>query len=312
MNILQAEGLPNPSSRPDCQQKSVDIFADFLYWYTSEPVDWAYTLTTTHNGVIAEYKTFSFEWAPGFRVGLGYNMKHDEWDTQASYTWFKSKTSGSTAGTVTSGFLGARLSLLEPFSIARASLNLRYNIFDWDLGRSFLLSDRLVIRPSIGFKGGWINQFLDSHWSTPNFIGLFLLVAEENLKQRFTGAGPKGGISANWCFGNIQNHAFSIIGQFETGYLWGHWKIKDRYLDNLLTQILIQTTERNYGALVLHSTFGFGWDFNFDNDRSHIGFKIAYEIEDWFNHLQFFTNIDGGQNNNLILQGLNFLLGFDF
>lgn len=309
---LHAEGLPNPSSRPDCLTRAVDIFADFLYWYTAETVDWAFTLESTPNTLKTEYKTFTFDWAPGFRVGAGYNMKHDQWDTQASYTWFKSKAVAHTSGSVTSAFLAARLSLLEPFSTGRASLNLRYDIFDWDLGRSFLVSDYLVLRPAIGFKGGWINQFIDSFWTIPNFINLFLFAAEENLKHRFSGAGPKGGVSMKWCFGDIQEHAFSIIGLFETGYLWGHWKIKDRFIDNLLTQILIKTSERNFGALVLHSSLGFGWDCNFNHDRNHIGFKLAYEIEDWFNHFQIFSDTSGSQNNDLILQGFNFLLRYDF
>jgi len=40
-------GLPNISIRPEAQKKTIDIFADVLYWHTSETVDWAFTLS--HN-----------------------------------------------------------------------------------------------------------------------------------------------------------------------------------------------------------------------------------------------------------------------
>lgn len=305
-------GLPNPSVRPETQQKTIDIFADFLYWYTSESVDWAFTLTQSQNSLQTSYKTFSFEWAPGFCIGFGYNMEHDQWDTQASYTWFHSKATDHARGSVTSAFLAARLSLLEPFSTGRASLNLHYNIFDWDLGRSFLVSKYLALRPSIGIRGGWISQAIHSDWTIPNFLNLFLFTASENVEQSFQGGGPKGGMLAKWCFGNLRKHSFSLISQFEAGYLWGRWSIRDKFVDNLSTVIYVKTFDRNFGSLVLHSFMGFGWDCNFDHNRSHVGLKLGYEIEDWLNQCQIFSDTSGSQNNDLILQGLSAGLNFDF
>jgi len=311
-SIHADDGLPNLSVRAEAQPRTIDIFADVLYWHTSETVDWAFTLRHNQNSVQTAYKTFSFDWAPGFRIGLGYNMEHDQWDTQASYTWFQSKATDHTSGPVTPAFLAARLSLLEPFSKGRASLNLLYNMFDWDLGRSFLISKYLLVRPSIGLRGGWINQDIHSYWTKLRFLDLFRISASENLKQSFQGIGPKGGVTGKWCFGNIQKHSFSLIGQFEAGYLWGHWSIQDKYIDNLSTIIYLKTSNRNFGSFVLHAFVGFGWDCNFDHDRSHFSVKLGYEIEDWFNQFQIFSDASGSQNNNLILQGLNFGLRFDF
>ncbi|NGX49628.1 MAG: hypothetical protein K940chlam5_01227 [Candidatus Anoxychlamydiales bacterium] len=311
-DIHANNGLPNISVRPEAQRKTIDIFADTLYWHTSETLDWAFTLTSSQNSVQTAYKTFSFDWAPGFCIGLGYNMEYDEWDTQASYTRFQSKATDHASGPITPAFLAARLSLLEPFSTGRASLNIHYNIFDWDLGRSFLVSEYLFLRPSIGLRGGWINQVIHSEWTIPNFLDLFFFSASENLKQRFQGGGPKGGLRGKWCFGNIRKNSFSFIGHLEVGYLWGHWSIRDKYVDNLSTVISVITLDRNFGSFVLHSFMGFGWDCNFNHDRSHFGLKLGYEIEDWFNHCQIFSDASGSQNNDLIFQGLNFGLHFDF
>ncbi|MFA6118466.1 MAG: Lpg1974 family pore-forming outer membrane protein [Parachlamydiales bacterium] len=304
--------LPNNSTRLDDRKKTIDFFAEALYWHTSETLDWAFTLTSNHNSIQTSYKTFSFDWSPGFCIGLGCNKGRDLWDIQASYTYFQSKATDQVSGSVTPAFLAARLSLLEPFSTGRASLNLHYNMFDWDLGRNLKAGKNLLIRPGIGLRGGWIIQSIDSYWTIPNFLDFFLFSASENLKQSFKGVGPKGGIIGKWCFGNIQRNTFSLIGRFEAGFLWGHWSIRDKYVDNLSTVIYVKTSDRNFGALVLHGFLGLGWDCSFDCDRFDFGLKLGYEIEDWLNHCQIFSDASGSQNNDLILQGLNLGLHFDF
>lgn len=311
-SLLAEDGLPNPSDRPDAQSRTVDLFAQALYWYTDETIEWAFTLSHSQNVTQSNYKTFTFDGAPGFRVGLGYNMEHDQWDTRASYTWFQSKARDDASGSVTSAFLAARLSLLEPYSTGEASLHLHYNIFDWDLGRGFLVSKHLFLRPLIGLKGGWIHQTLRSDWTILNFFGPHTFSASENIKHHFYGVGPKGGVTGKWCFGNIEEQCFSLIGRFETGYLWGHWSIQDEFIDNLDTVISVKTSDRNFGAFVLHAFFGFGWDCNFNCDQSHVSINFGYEIEDWFNHFQIYSDVSGSQNNDLILQGLNLSLRFDF
>ena len=70
--------------------------------------------------------------------------------------------------------------------------------------------------------------------------------------------------------------------------------------------------KRNFGALMLQALMGLGWDFNFDKDRSHFALKVGYEIQDWLNHFQVFTNASGTDNFDLILQGLTLDLRFDF
>lgn len=312
LEILHAdETLPNLSVQSKSKPKSIYLFADALYWYTSETVDWAFTLTQNQNSVKTAYKTFSFDWAPGFRIGFGYNMKHDYWDTRVSYTRFRSKATDSTSGSVTSAFLATRLSLLEPFSTGKATLNLHYNMLDWGLGRSCLVCKSLLLRPAIGFRGGWITQNIQSTWTIDDLFGLH--IATENIKQKFYGGGTTGGLTIKWCFRNVQKHSFGLIGQFESDYLWGHWSIQDKFTDDLFfTEIQVETLERNFGSLVLRSFIGFEGGCTFDCERSYFGVKAGYQIEDWFNQFQIFSDASGSQNNNLILQGFNFCLFFTF
>lgn len=306
-------GLPNLSDRPQEQCKTIDFFVDALYWYTSETVDWAFTLTSSQNFVHSTYKTISFDWYPGFRVGLGYNMLHDQWDTQIAYTWFQSQATDHASGGVTSGFLATRLSLLEPFGRGKIRLDLHYNMFDWDLGRSFLVSECLSFRPFIGAKAGWINQKIHAQWTTPDFGGLgFLYFATENVRNKFRGGGPKGGVNSKWILGNIQGHVLSLIGNFAGAYMWGHWSLRDDFIDVFHTRTSIPMGDRNFGALMFQALMGFGWDFNFDKNRSHFAFKAGYEIQDWLNHFQVFTNASGTVNADLLLQGITLDLRFDF
>lgn len=312
MRAYGDSGLANLSIRPDAQPKTIDFFADALYWYTSETVDWAFTRTIDGISLDSSYKTFSFDWAPGFRLGAGYNMEHDNWDTQASYTWFQSKASGETSGLVTSAFMAARLSLLEPFSTGKARLHVHYNMFDWTLGRSFFMSRSLIFRPSIGLRGGWINQKILSTWTIPDFIGSLPLIASETIKQSFQGGGPTANAKAKWCFGAFRKHFFYLMSELGAGYLWGHWEIRDKFFDSLNTSIYTKTSDRNFGSFLLRAHLGFGWDANFDHERAHFELRLGYEIEDWLNQFQIFSDASGSQNNDLILQGLHLGLRFDF
>ena len=313
MGTAYAEtGEDNPSIRPKEQSKSSDLYAQFLYWHAGETIDWAFATQQQPGMFQSTYESLAFHWDPGFRVGIGYNMQHDGWDTQASFTWFQAGATAHVEGTVTSYSLAARLSLLEPFNAAKASVNLHYNIFDFDLGRNFLLSKYFALRPSIGIKGGWINQLFHLYWKKYDAFGFINTYGKDRMENNFSGGGPKGGFTGRWCFGNLQKNTVSILGSFEAGYLWGRWSVQDHFIDNLNTSIRLNTSPRNFGALVLHSFLGLGWDFNLHSDQMHLSMQLGYEIEDWLNHLQIFTNISGSQNNDLILQGINFGVRLDF
>lgn len=306
-------GVPNVSDRPLAQDKNIDVFVNALYWQVSETIDWAFTIAPNQNFEQSTYKTISFNWGPGFRVGLGYNMHHDNWDTQLTYTRFQRNAKDHGSGLITSAFLAARLSLLEPFHTGKVSFNVHYNMFDWDLGRSFLVSESLSFRPYLGAKGGWINQTAHLTWTTPNFANLnFLYSASENVKNNFRGGGPKGGVNGKWILGNVNCHEFSLIGNFAGAFMWGHWTLRDEFIDVFFTKTAIKMKDRNFGAFMFQALMGLGWDFNFDKNRSHFALKLGYEIEDWLSQFQVFTNTSGTQNSDLILQGLTVDLRFDF
>ncbi|MCB1082499.1 MAG: hypothetical protein KDK63_05075 [Chlamydiia bacterium] len=310
-NLMGEEKVKNPSIPSEEQMNTFHVSLDALYWHTSEIVDWAFTLKSDETTVKTSYKTFDFDWAPGFRLGLGYNMAHDQWDTRARYTWFQAKARATAGGPVTPAFLGARLGGIEPFSSGKGSLDLLYHMFDWDLGKAFYVSQALSLRLAVGLKGGWIAQKLNTSWKKLDHPG-GPVSATEDLRQHFSCGGPKGGVTGQWWFLRKDQSSFGLIGMLEAGYLLGHWSIKDKYTDTLNVTARVLTNDRNFGALVLYSFIGLGWELNFNQDRNHFALRCGYEIEDWLNQCQFFTDTSGSQSNDLSFQGTNLRLTLDF
>lgn len=311
-------GLPNISARPQDQVSNVDVFADAIYWYTAETADWAVVHAPNGNTEKVAFKTIGFDWNPGFRVGVGYNMDHDRWDTQFYYTWFQARTTEHARGaadTVQPAFIGWKVTDTGYFDKGELKWNLRFDMFDWDLARNFFVSKALSVRPLIGLKGGWIKQSIHTEWKKRvTVLGVSVpLTAVENLKNNFWGVGPKGGVNTKWIFGKTQTAFFSLFGDFAAAFMWGHWTIKDKFQDTLLTTLLNKSgRNRDFGAVMVQGFMGLGFDLNFDKDRSHFAMKLGYEVQDWFNQFQIFTNATGTQANELVFQGLTFDARLDF
>lgn len=83
--------------------KGIDFFitADFIWWTARED-----NLTYARNGINSDIgpgliyqedakkgreKFPDWNWNPGFKIGLGKNLSHDQWDIYFEYTWLYSK-----------------------------------------------------------------------------------------------------------------------------------------------------------------------------------------------------------------------------
>lgn len=324
-------GLPNPSAQFRPNSNTVDIFADLLVWKAEESgsENWAEVITSSGSRETAVLRDVRFRWNAGFRVGLGYEMSHDQWDTQFYYTWFH--TTGkdhvsSSPGTVYSSFIG-NFYVDNPdghgisgiaYQHASMRWTIRFNIFDWELGRAFWISKALSLRPFVGLKGGWIHQSMHTHWKNPNlslpqYAGAEpFSTATENLKNNFWGLGPSGGCNTKWNVYAGQQHSFSLLGDLSGAIMYGHWTFADRYKNDIGQVVSIKLSHINSGAMMLRTFLGFGWDANFREDRYHFSAKLGYEMQFWLDQLQFYTFDTGRLNNELTLQGGTLELCFDF
>jgi len=310
-----SEGIPNLSARPESLHNLYAIF-DVLYWHAAEIVPWSQTLTGSIPPSAVDFNTVSFGWDPGIRAGLGYQLNYDEWDTQLYYTWFRTSASDAIplgSENVLSIFVGAGLSVAALYKTASVKWNILFNMFDWDLGRNFFVSEGLSFRPFLGVKGGWIHQSLNTHWENPDFPVLnVFLTADEKLKNNFWGVGPKMGVSGRWSFANKARSSFGLFGDFQGAFLWGHWSFKDFFRNNLSEEIPSYVEPKDLGTLMFGVLMGFSWDVAFNSDRVHFTTRLGYEIQDWVNQYQIFEAANGANHKNLYLQGAVFDLRLDF
>lgn len=319
-------GLPNTSARFKPDSTSLDVFADLLVWCAQESGtdNWAEVITTSGSKTKSDIRDVNFDWDAGFRVGLGYGMRHDQWDTQLYYTWFRTRGHdhvSSTPGSVFSAFLGnfyvdnPNGAGISGVAYQKASMRwmIHFNMFDWELGRSFWVSKALSLRPSLGLKGGWIHQSIHTKWQNPNRIGAeFFNTARENLKNNFWGIGPSGGLNTKWNLFVRQNHSFNLFGDLSGAIMWGHWTFRDVYKNDIRQKVIVKLSHINGGATMLRTFMGIGWDADFNQNRLHLCTKLGYEMQFWLDQLQFYSFDTGRLNNELTLQGGTLEVRFEF
>jgi hypothetical protein len=276
-----------------------EIFAEPLYWKITEAVDWAFTnnLSTTNQNIT--YETINFDFKTGYRVGMIY---HDIWETQFYYTHLNADARDAVTGNVTSAFLASKLAAPSSsfvYQSGQVDFAIDFNIFDLDLSKTFKPTDTIMLRPIIGLKGGWINQRVNT-----DFQGTVSVA--ENIKNDFYGVGPKIGIESKLVTFHMNDYWYSLLAEFSSGYLVGHWDIKDALQAVPPKTINIDIADKKFGAVVVQAMIGAKLDYK------NFAMKLSYEISDWFNQCQIFDDATGPHNNDLILQGLGLRLTYGF
>lgn len=323
-------GLPNISTRTLSARGSWDVFGDFLVWYASEQSTaiWANVLTTNitkaltfNDGFLG--KIFNFDWDFGFRTGVGYNMPYDQWDSQLFWSWFRTNAHSSVPNgppaeitTVIPQFFNGFI--LGDFSHkAEIQWNLLYNMFDWELGRSYWVSKGLSFRPFLGLKGGWINQKIHSKWQvfqTGNSPDTHAVnyTAIEDLKNNFWGIGPSGGINTKWNLNSSATQFVSFFGDFSLASLWGSWLCKEVYNNPTPIEMTLNMKRFTLGSLMCRGFLGLGWETDINQGRSHFSTRVGYEMQIWFSQLRMPTLAILPLHGDLTIQGGTFNCRFDF
>lgn len=273
---------------------------DALYWRATEAVDWTLINDLNASNQHITIETISFNFDPGFRIGVGYEDAC--WDTKLCYTSYYTKATDSASGNLRSSFLGSTLDLPSHnffYQSGHINFAIRYNMFDWDFGKRFDVAQVLTLRPLLGLKLGRIDQTINT-----SFVGS--VSATENINNNFKGIGPKAGLETRLAFFCKQGCQLSLIADFTTAYLWGRWEIKDVLNDNATparTKI-IDVDDKKFGSLTFQGLLGANLDYK------NFSMKLGYEINDWFNQCQIFDDDTGGHSNDLILQGLTLSLSY--
>lgn len=319
-------GVMNTSARPNINSNNWYAYADALCWHTSEGgTEWVLNPkqhTSSALDTDEHTRKVDFGWDWGFRVGLGYSMDHDEWDSQMSYTWFRASkedsvslqqhtlsTHGYSQYLVPTFSIDGTVSLPETslYTQGEISWRVHFQMADWDLGRYYNVSKHLSFRPHVGVKGGIIHQQIHQDFALLN------VVQHTALKNDYWGVGPSAGVDTKWDLGSAWTHMFNLFCDVSGAVMWGHFNVEQESIDNLQGKNNWTNLSRNLGTTMVRFFMGFGWETNFNADMCHVGLKLGWEAQYWFRQNQLMkVNHLQRVSDDLAFQGGTLDLRFDF
>lgn len=318
-----ANGMINPPARPVVRDGTdLWIQAELLYLNATEDC-LSYTIknknaTTTVDGSV---KNVQYDWSPGFRVGIGYNLPHDGWDMLVNWTWFRShekKKNHSHTGTglfQTQTNVASTVDTIDTLATeaeGRASLHL--NILDGELGREFFVSKWLTLRPFMGIRGIWVNRGFGFEYDLANNQGTEI---DGHTHNRFRGAGLIGGLNTQWGLGS----GWSFYGNITLALIYGVQRLhqhQDREVGE--TEGRIEHLHNHWTIVrpMLDLGAGLRWDHLFDNDAYRIRLQLGWEQHNLFGFekdMNFVSGVPGKfayNSGDLSLSGVAFQARFDF
>ena len=281
----------------------------------------------------------NFQFKPGFRARLGYDMDYDDWDVCLSYLWHythvKSSVNGeyvdgngSVTGTLTLLPINAGSLSFVAYERGKSRWQNQLNTWDLDLGRHFYVGKHLTLHPVIGLKGALIRQHLQVFLYRADLTegggqGGFDIGWENmqgHFKSRFWGIGPKMGAEGTWQLGE----GFSIVGGFNCAAVYGQFKTKGSLVAINTAERVGADSERvgtNNGGHVTdtfyrlrpmaHLSIGLEWShlfWNWMNFSMHLGWEGQY----FWQQMEFLNFKDLSPDGDLSLTGINAGLRFDF
>lgn len=270
---------PTPVCAPQCGWCPKGfVSADFLYWRAyengldvcgpSESVD----IVNRANGTVESFfkgKTHDphFKWAPGFRIGAGYDFTFNccDWEVAAFWTHFHSKAERHHGDE------------------QKFHWKLDFDVIDVVLGREFDFGSYIpclscwTFTPYVGLRGARIDQktrgFLEN-------VQVFTVDTEHN-KQKFTGVGTLVGLETNWNLGC----GFGIYADTAISCLWGKFRVTFEDTHSFPFGAEFTKLRRHLQAcqLVFDSGVGISWRKCFWNNKQFL-VKIGFEQHRYFDY----------------------------
>lgn len=316
--------LPPTQSKlfdPQSMQNSyVWIQADALVWQASEDgLEYATASKAQDSVQDGRIHSPDFDWEAGFRLGLGVKLPYDGWDLLLNYTHLQAKAQGQTnapqGGAVFPVWI-TPFNLPQNFFVEHAKANWRalLNIADAELGRNCIASKWVSIRPFMCVRAAWIDQNLNIDYTGGNAVPAGDR-DQLRLTNDFWGIGLRVGFDSLWGLGK----GFGIYGNAAASLLAGDFTVRQK--EKLEEADLIRMNLKADTSSVVAGTelaLGFQWDKLFSKERYHLGLKLGWEFNLFFNQnrlVQFLGGSPGAISQNdadLSFQGLTVGFRFDF
>jgi hypothetical protein len=275
----------------NCPQNVGFFFVgDFLYW-KGRNNSWIIAMHNiseetlpTQTLIKADTLRPDFEWKPGLRVGIGYNLPHDNWDIYLDWTYVKSKAKK----TVTAPNYSIEFSAFERvvyIGYIHGKWDVDYNTWDLEFGRSFYPGSYFSIRPFLGLRGTYFRQIFytladDPDPLTPPIDQIFPFSAR--VPDEYWGVGVRGGIDGEL---HICNY-FGIFGKFSCSLLYGEVDAPIIIVDDI--GIPAEETKRHitnkYYEIKPCSQIILGLSTGgcFDKKSKFFGIRAGFEMNYWW------------------------------
>lgn len=264
------------------------------------------------------------DYKPGFQVGLGMNYDYDNWDSYLQYTWFHNTNTSSSNGTGSAAILqtyGHPASVTSDVApeqdTASASWNLKIDLADFQLARSYYVGTKLTFRPYFGLRGAWIRQKYNLTYvnttSSPGTDGTYTV----NNRSTSWAIGPEAGMNASYLF----CCGLRAYGDVESDLTYTHYRTSFSSATTGTSAETLSVKESGLGSVRPHCNIdlGLGWGMYFDNNNWHFDLAASYGFQVFWDQNMFRKFNDNSMqgssevaNGNLYLHGLNLTARFDF
>ena len=296
-------------------QRGENIFltADFLYWMAQlEGLAFARSTTT---------KKVSGDWSPGFKVGIGSILPHDQWQVFFEYSRIHNHTIKHAGASFyplwnVGGLLGSAPNSFTTSS-SYALWKQTFNSLDITLGKHFVPSSCTLFFPFLGLKGIYYHQYYNVGYHNVS-PGGFLTSSSHLLmttRQRCWGVGILGGFNSEW----LLIHDLRLFGDLAIAAVSSHFNNSRKDFLNYINTPTNQITVANAAShcytvkMMLDFALGFKTDLWFKEDRYHFSMQLGWEMQLWLHQNQTIVLLDPSHNQgNLFFQGLTFKTRFDF
>jgi hypothetical protein len=231
----------------------------------------------------------NFQFSSGFKIGVGYNLFHDDWTVFVEY-------------------LSLQVNDQKKISSINDAWNLNLYIFDVNMYRFSYVGQKLSLAPVIAVRLFWLNQKL---------YKTFLTEQNElktiDIKSRSKWAvGPKAGINSRWELNQYFQCFCNIAG------ILAYQRFDIDIEANNLPELINYKTKKRAIVPILEGIIGVSIGGYLGDNTRHIELSCGYEAKLFFqqNHMisqmsSIQKNIDGSIGN-LTMHGLTASFRYDF
>lgn len=291
------------------------IVSDFLYWQAvQEGMEYA-VASRSLSEMDGKIRDIDFDWAPGYRIGLGYLFKDHQWDLLLNWTRFHNHASAFSRrreGRALTALWIPDDILSGETQDASARWHLQYDIVDLELGRSFDISKALSARPFVGLRAACIHQHVRFHYEDVHQMSsadLFDMVTRG--KNAYDAGGLRAGTELNFYL----NQHWSFYGAGSASLLYGDFDVNLRFQapsEDLNGQKLGYSSHESRIRSNVEGALGLQWETGYSDERYHLTLLLCYEWIEWFDQNQLLRGVTYHTDGNLGLQGGTLRMAFKF